>query len=256
MAPSDDLAKHESEFGNALDMLRGLVNNEIPGAHQELINAVNKTIKNIAWVSPAGAWYVHHRASDDAKRLKKLLDDILTKAKEIIDQSLPVLSLFKVAFAWGDNVQGPVSAMSGVAFERSQGVYGWKGPAADAYTDKRLLQKLAIEATGQNAREIALYLAKVAEVNVTFLLSLLNPLKELLQSIVAAVVAALTVAGVLEAIGKVADIAGKQLGAIIDIIKAAATQLTATVSAAITAEGTLNNFNAFPERKWPQVETR
>jgi hypothetical protein len=99
------------------------------------------------------------------------------------------------------------------------------------------------------------WLAEVASTNLDFMIKILVPVLEVLEKIVAGLAAGATVAGLLEAIGRIADALGKAISAIFTIATETASKIGKTIEQANAALNLLNDNTAFPNKKWPDPVT-
>jgi len=252
VAPQDDLAEAKGQFTKGTDDL-GKGARDIDKSFGELIAKGNKVIKDLNFIQDM--WFgdevdairgLFVKVGDDVKRLLELLGKVL-------GGSIPVFSLFDAAFEW---VAEPVSSSVVTAKEPAGwSLRAWEGPAALAYLEIRASQSDAIKGLATASGDIGTWLIGVGQSNVKFMLDLVVPVVEFAKSLAAAIVAAVTVAGLLEAIGKLADAVGALLAAFWKIVHLSVDKAADTISRAHSAQRILSGNAPFPGGKWPNPVT-
>lgn len=257
MAPEVDAAK-----GEFIAKTNELANktNEANDKYGELIKKVNQAIEKANWFT-RNVWFLN----DDVDKLSKLATEVLKKLNELREQiakivrgSIPVFSLYDAAFRWTNNLQAPISATAGVAGApatlsvRSQ----WEGPAALAYFTTVLpMQGSAVTGLSNTASSTSKWLADVASNNLNFMVKILLPVLQVLDKIIAAFTAGVTVAGLLEAIGRIGDALGKAITAVFEIVTETAKKIGETIGMANAAKNIANDNVPFPGTHWPNPVT-
>lgn len=254
MAPGNAIEQAKGEFQNKTDELdakRGEVENK----WNEAVRKVNSALDDVGWFTD-NIWFLNddvdrlrELTNECSKRLQELLNDIV----KVVRGSVPVLSLFDAAVRWSNDIQQPVSSSSGIVSQPAVfSLRQWEGTAKDAYYINVLpMQGKAVDGITTTSTGVSKWLADVASKNLNFMLELITPVAELLNSIVAAAVAAASVAGLLEAIGKAADAIGKAVEKILLIIKDTAKKVGETMKMAVDALTIANDNGPFPGGRWP-----
>jgi hypothetical protein len=255
----DPLAAAKGEFQTRTTELDGK-SRECVTKFNELITKVNKALNDVSWFTN-NVWFLN----DEVDKLRALAEsagrkitEMQEKIAKVVRGSYPVLSLYDAALRWSGDIQAPVSATSGVVSAPAMlSMRGqWEGPAALSYfTVVVPAQAKAVDGVSTVASSTSKWLAEVGTSNLKFMLEMLEPVAEVLEKIVAGLAAAASVAGLLEAIGRIADALGESLSAIITILTGTAAKIGETIKQAIDAYNITNDNTPFPKGHWPDSVT-
>lgn len=182
-------------------------------------------------------------------RLRHLVEQVLAKVQEILDKATPVLSLVTRAFDWVDHVQAPVSGLSDRAATYTLHANEWSGLARKVYDQRVPRQVGAIGALGTAAADIGTWLMDLAKENAAYILSLLDPLEHIVSALIAAAIDAGSVAGILEAIGKGAELVQNAVDDMWAALKQAVDHALTVVSKKLDAHKVLADVGD----GWPQM---
>lgn len=259
MAPDPITDAAKAEFQSKTNEVSTKTNESVT-KYNELVGKINNALSAASWATK-NIWFLN----DDIDRLVKLGNQATAQVNKwaaeigkIIRGSVPVLSLYDAAIRWTNDIQSPVSATSGtVGAPATLTMRGqWEGPAALAYYTVVLPgQQGGVNGVTAMASGTSKWLAEVASTNLAFMIKILLPVLEVLEKIIAGLAAGATIAGLLEAIGRIADALGEAISAIFTIATETAAKIGKTVEQANAALNIVNDNTFFPKKKWPDPVT-
>ncbi len=219
--------------------------------------SLNGTLQNAGYLSPIAAIAVRRMAAGRWESITQEFRRLTAEVEKFIDGAVPVLSLISVGLAWNREVLPTVSGLAGTAknFE-ANALPAWSGPAYEAYREKREAQGEAIAATGTIIQDIGLWLTDLADKNTAFLLSLIDPLIDLVKAIAEAAMEIATYIGLLEAIDTLAAAIANAAEAILDMEIKALQHAAGSLHEINEATAILNDNSYFPAGRWPQAVNR
>jgi hypothetical protein len=224
----------------------------------KLIDTVNHTMNNLTdwsflgglggmWAAHKYAGKVHHALED----IKKKVEEVLAKVREILDKGIPVFSLINKAFDWLNTVHAPVTAMSDTAAQFTINLNNWDGPAKRAYDQRVPIQVKAIDGLAGAGGEMASWLSDLAAANAAYIVSMFKPLFDMAAIIVAAIVDAGTIAGALEALGKCGELVGQAISSLYDLLANGVDHVTGVINKMVDAKKVTGELGD----SWPQMVT-
>jgi hypothetical protein len=228
--------------------------------YNELVGKINSALSAASWATK-NIWFLNDEIDRLIELGNKATGQINKWSEElfkIVRGSVPVLSLYDAAIRWSRDIQSPVSATSGiVGAPATLAMRGqWEGPASLAYYTVVLPgQQGAVNGITAMASGTSKWLAEVASSNLDFMIKILVPVLEVLEKVIAGLAAGATIAGLLEAIGRIADALGESISAIFKICTETAAKIGKTIEQANAALNLANDNTAFPNRKWPDPVT-
>ncbi|MBN1173614.1 MAG: hypothetical protein JXA67_15700 [Micromonosporaceae bacterium] len=253
MPPVIELESLESNFRDALTALENGIK-KVENAFQSLIDKLNETLRNLAFVVPLGALYLAKRLGDAVKKLGDLLRAFLSKCREVLSRGTPIYSMIRVGFQWISDVMNPTSSKEGViATDASDNLANWKGQAETAYRRKVALQKTAQGGMTANADGIGSWLVDLGTANIAFVVAMIDPLAPIAAKLVEAAIDAGSVFGALESIDSAAEAIGKLLEVAWAELKTQVEQFTTAMNKMFDANKIINGNSAFPNGHWPQA---
>lgn len=189
------------------------------------------------------------------QELRGYLDQIVQAWQAFVDHHAPIVALIRTAFGWIADVRGPVSEMAGIVRRsESPSMREWTGPASSYYFSEVVPgQALAVSQTHPKAELISKWLMGVAQANVEFLLMYAEKVGDGVAKALATAVSAATIVGVLEAIGKAADIAGDFIKNSVSVFSKSVSYYTGAVGYMRDALSIREDLDAFPDGLWPQA---
>jgi hypothetical protein len=257
MAPTTDVAKAQFEQRtNELDTKT----KDCVSKFEEVVKKINDALNKVNWFTD-NIWFLNDEVDslrDKVKEVATKLGEMRDKMFVIIRGSVPVLSLYDAAFRWTTDLQAPISGLSGrVNSPEWLSLRGqWEGPASLAYFTVVIpLQVKAVDGLSATASATSKWLAAVATSNLEFMLKILKLVVEVLEKIIAALTAGATVAGLLEAIGRIGDALGKSTTAIYEILSETASHIGKSIEQANAALNIVNDNGPFPGGNWPNPVT-
>ena len=248
MAPRDGLADARVQFSSGTESLQK-ASDDFRNDYNKLVNKTNSlSINNFQ------AWYY----GDDIDEIMHLfgvasegVSDILYKTDTILRGSVPVFSLLATAFDWVE-IEGSISSLAVRAKEPAVWSFcRWEGKASEAYREIRDSQWRALVGLGGSAGGIGTWLEGVASSNVNFMLVIIEPIIEINKLTLAAIIDAVSIAGVLEAIGVLSLAIAEAATSISAIVRDAMVKAEDTIGRSLEADRILSDNGTFPGGKWP-----
>lgn len=257
MAPNSDRGVAESTLQSAIDKLTTEIDRFDP-EFRKLVSIINRSLHTAAFVSPLGALLFSRKVQGKVETLHGKLNELADEVGKILAASTPIFSLISVSALWTEEVLPELSGAVGLARDiRANALHAWGGDAGRAYQEKRWGQAKALEGTTGDVKDTAQWLVDVAVLNAKFLIAITQPVIDVVQSMIEAAIDAASVAGVLEAIGAVAEAIARSAGSILEIVKQTADHTYESLSKLSEARIILNDNTVFPgEGSWPQAVNR
>jgi hypothetical protein len=193
--------------------------------------------------------YLMNKIRDLMKRLKDLVEKVTKKVQEILDKAVPVYSMITRAFDWVDSIQPPLNDQKDRAGQYTLHANEWSGLAKTVYDQRVPGQVSGIEALATAAADIGAWLMDLAKENAAYILSLFDPLVHIVSALVAAAVDAGSMAGILEAIGKGAELVQTAIDDMWEALKTAADHALTVVQKKLEAHKVLGDLGD----SWPQM---
>jgi hypothetical protein len=195
---------------------------------------------------------------DGVHKALVLIRGVLEKLVKLVtyaaEHHLPVVSMIVQTFNWVNDVQKPMSALSGdVTRPRDDYLDEWRGDVADKYRTKAGEQLTAIKDVSKKAAFISAWLMSIAKDNVEWMASLTDFAIEVLGKLAAAAVKTGSVIGIPDALGDCSDLVGKAVEVWLTKLREIGTRFVGAVSNARDLSSEMSNVEAFPLGVWPQA---
>lgn len=239
----------------AFDSLREAVDqcvNEFNRVVNE-VNAYRAVIENQPFYYIRAASLALHFIDKNIERIRELLKEPLNLAEEVLQNWVPMVSLFVTSGDYLNTIRGPLHAIAHeVKAPADDNLHYWSGAAASAYQVKQDGQQEAVEASAEFAQAVSEWLFNIGKMNVAYIVRLVQALIDAAMELVNITVNGAAIINIQFAIDDAGDM----------IAKLVQTVLNELVEIANTIVATIEDYNkmtvekskvGLPEGRWPQA---